>query len=343
MPTPSYGAGPVRIADAIVPSVFRGYMEVNTAQINAFFNTGVLSPDAKLAGELAGGGRTFNVPFWNDLDDAESAPASDDPALDGTPGKLTSGQDVARRQIRTRGWSTADLTRELAGSDPAKRIGDRVSEYWSRQFDDICISTLRGVFAANIAQDAGDMVKDVGTDAVGAPAAAELIGAESIMDAAQTLGDQKRSLSTIVMHSVVQTRLAKLDLIDFRPDSTGKIWTPYYLDYKVIISDKVPAIAGTNRIKYHNYLLGNGCLGWAESPLPNGVAVDRDESRGNGMGIEELWTRRQFAIHPYGIKWTDTAVAGAFPTNAELATATNWDRVYPERKQIHMALLITNG
>jgi hypothetical protein len=28
---------------------------------------------------------------------------------------------------------------------------------------------------------------------------------------------------------------------------------------------------------------------------------------------------------------------------AELRLAANWDRVYPERKQIPLALLITNG
>jgi hypothetical protein len=343
MPTPSYGAGPVKIVDTVVPEVFRSYMEVNTMQINAFFDTGVLNPDAQLARNLAGGGRTFNVPFWNDLDDTESAPASDDPALDGVPGKVTSGKDVAARQVRTRGWSTADLTRELAGSDPAKHIGDRVSAYWSRQFDDIVIATLRGVFASNITNNAGDMVKDVGTDAVGAPAAAELISAENIMDAAQTMGDAKTALKVIVMHSVVNTRLSKLDLIDFRPDSTGSIMVPHYLDYRVVVSDKVPAIAGTNRIKYHNYLLGSNCLAWAEDALPNGVETDRDASKGNGMGIEELWTRRQFAIHPYGIKWLDASTALEFPTNAELAMTANWLRVYPERKQIRMALLITNG
>jgi hypothetical protein len=48
-------------------------------------------------------------------------------------------------------------------------------------------------------------------------------------------------------------------------------------------------------------------------------------------------------MHPYGIKWTDTSVGGEFPTVAELRLAANWDRVYPERKQIPLALLITNG
>lgn len=334
---------PTRISDTVVPEVFGSYMSKNTMQQMAFYQTGVMRNDSDLAAKLAGGGRTFNVPFWKDLDDAESDTASDDPDSRATPGKLTSGTDVAARQIRTRGWSSANLAAELAGSDPMKHISGRVGDYWGRQMDDVAIASARGVFADNVANDAGDMVNDDSTDAVGAPSAGELFNAEGVMDTAQTMGDAKRVLSLIVMHSVVHTRLAKNDLITFRPDSEGKSWHSYYQDFRVHVSDRVPAIAGTNRIRYHTYLFGPNAFGWAESPVDKPVEVESDPAAGDGMGVETLWTRRQFAIHPYGIKWTDNSVGGEFPTNAELRLAVNWDRVYSERKQIPMALYITNG
>lgn len=335
---------PVRIADTIVPEVFDNYMFKNTMQTSVFYGTGVLRSDANLASKLAGGGRTFNVPFWKDLDDTESDTASDDPDSFATPGKLTSGTDIARRQIRTRGWSTANLTQELAGSDPMQRISNRVGGYWGRQLDDVAIASVRGVFADNAANDAGDMINDDSTDAVGAPSAAELFNAEGLMDAAQTMGDAKQSLKLLVMHSVVHTRLAKNDLIDFRPDSQqANSWHSYFGDYRVHVSDRTTAIAGVNRIRYHTYLFGADAIGWAESPVDKPVEVHSQPDAGDGMGVETLWTRRQFAIHPYGIKWTDNTVAAEFPTNAELRLAANWDRVYAERKQIPMALYITNG
>lgn len=331
-----------RISDVVVPEVFNSYMVKNTVQTMAFYQTGVLRPDADLGAKLAGGGRTFNVPFWRDLDDTESDTASDDPDSHASPSPITTGKDVALRQVRTKGWTTANLTAELAGADPMARITGRVGDYWARQFDRIAIATARGVFADNIANDGGDMVKDFSV--ASAPATANLIAAESVMDAAQTMGDEKQALKLVVMHSVVNTRLSKLDLIDFRPDSTGKVWVPYYLGYRVHVSDNVPAIpTGQGAVRYHTYLFGSDVFGWAEHDVAKPVEVESDASAGDGMGVETLWTRRQFAIHPYGIKWTDNAVAGEFPTNAELALATNWDRVYPERKQIPMALLITNG
>jgi hypothetical protein len=333
----------VRLSDAIEPTIFSQYSSVETMQKSAFYGSGALRSDADLASKLAGGGRTFNVPFWKDLDDSEPDAASDDPNSHAVPSKLTSGTDIARRIIWTKGWSTAHLVQELAGSDPMRRIAERVGAYWARRLDDAAIAVLRGVFADNIANDAGDMVEDISSDSAAAITSAERISPEAVMDAAQTMGDAKSALKLLVIHSEVGTRLAKNDLIDFIPDSNGKLTVPTYLGYRVYESDKVPAIAGTNRIRYWNFLIGMDALGWAESPVARPVSVEQDESAGDGMGVETLWTRRQFAMHPYGIKWTDTSVGGEFPTVAELRLAANWDRVYSERKQIPLALLITNG
>lgn len=332
-----------RLSDAIVPEIFFNYIVKDTKQKMAFYQTGVLREDGDLANKLSGGGRTFNVPFWKDLDDTESDVASDDPTSFATPGKLGSGQDVARRIIRTRGWSTANLVAELAGSDPMKRISNRVSAYWARQFDDIALATLRGAIADNIANHQGDMVNDISTDDPGPVAPTNLFSAEAMLDTAQTMGDAKEELKLVVMHSVVQNRMAKNDLIDFRPDSEGKVLVPYFMDYRVHVSDRTTVVQGDNQVMYHSYLLGADTLGWAESAVAKPVETKNEPGAADGMGVEELWTRRQIVCHPYGIKFTDTSVVGEFPTNAELRLAANWSRVYPERKQIPISVLISNG
>lgn len=332
-----------RLSDAIIPEVFFDYMLKETPYKSALMGAGVLGQAPELSSKLSGGGRTFTMPFWNDLDDTESDIASDDPASDATPGSISSSQDVAIRQVRTRGWSTANLVRELAGDDPMKRIAARTAAYWGRQFDKIAVSTIKGVFADNIANDSGDMVNTIATDSADAVTSAELFSADAVIDTAQTMGDHKDKLAVIGMHSVVHSRLAKQQLIDYRMDAEGKMWWPYFMDYRVHVSDEYPAIAGTNRTTYWTVLYGAGALAFTESPVAKPVAVDTDESAADGMGIEELWTRRQFALHPWGIKWTDSSVAAEFPSNAELELAANWDRVYTSRKQIPMALLRTNG
>lgn len=332
-----------RISDVIVPEVFLPYMMKETKTKSAIFQSGILRSDPSMSSFLSSGGRTTNVPFWKDLADDESNVANDDPDTDAVAKKITTGKDIAARQVRTQGWSSARLAAELAGDDPMQAIASRVSNYWIRQFQTILVSTLHGVYLDNVANDSSDMVNDIGTDGAGSATAAELVSADAILDTRQTMGDAMSDLRTIIMHSVVYTRLSKQNLIDFIPDSEGRVNFPTYLGYNVIVDDGVKKISGTNRTKYVTYLLGSDAICFNEVPPANAVAVDTDESKANGMGVDELWTRRQFVLHPYGIKWADSSVSGEFPTNAELALATNWDRVYAERKQIPISFLLTNG
>lgn len=332
-----------RLSDVVVPVHFTHYMMTESKEKSAIFQSGILRQDGNMTKFLMGGGRTAQVPFWKDLDSDESNIASDDPASDASPKKITAGKDIAVRHVRTQGWSSTQLSSVLAGDDPIRRVRERVGEYWNRQFQKVLVSSLRGVFEDNIANDSSDMVVSIGTDAAGSATDAELISAEAIIDTAQTMGDAASDLKTIVMHSAPYARLQKNNLIDFIPDSEGHVNFPTYLGYNVIVDDGCPAIAGTNRTMYWTFLIGADALCWDEQPVERATEVDADASAADGMGVEELWTRRQFVLHPYGVKWTDASVAGNSPTLAELADAGNWDRVYAERKQIPLALLQTNG
>lgn len=335
-----------RLSDVVVPQVFNRYMVKDTMEESRIFQSGILRTDPSLSAFLAGGGLTVNVPFWKDLDDTEPGIANDDPASIATPGKIGTGQEVAIRNVRTRAWQSAKLVAELAGSDPMARIRSRVSKYWSRAFERHLISDLVGVFADNAANDGGDMRVVIGADAVGAPSAANLVSAEAILDTKQTMGDQADGLDMLIMHSVVYTRLQKNNLIDFIPDSEGRVRFPTYLGYRVVTDDSVRVVQGTTntaRFLYSTYLVGTGAIAWGESSVDTPVAVERQELQGNGMGVETLVTRRQYIMHPYGFKWTDASRAGNFPTNAECQNAANWDRVAPERKMIPLAELVTNG
>jgi len=171
------------------------------------------------------------------------------------------------------------------------------------------------------------------------------MSAFAILEAKQTMGDRASGLRIIIMHSRVYTNLQAQNLITFVPNSQGVIEFPTYLGYRVVVTDNVPvADAGGGNLHYTSYLCGEGILGWGESPPAKPVAVERDEMQGNGSGIETLITRRQYALHPYGFHWTGSSVAADFPSDPELATAGNWDRVFPERKQIAFAAIKTlNG
>jgi len=221
-------------------------------------------------------------------------------------------------------------------------IGNLIAPWWARQYDTFAIQTALGLEADNVANHSSDMVHDVATDAAGAPAAAELFTVSNFVDAKATMGDAGGALGVVVMHSIVYYNLLKNEEIDFIPDSETKGEIPTYMGTRVIVSDACPAVVGSNRTTYTSYLYGAGSIAFGTAPAKNPLAFEREELQGNGGGVESLISRQQFAIHPYGFAWANGSVAGDSPTNAELALAANWNRVF-DRKNVNIAILKTNG
>ena len=339
-----------RLSDVITPEVypmFERQSTIETTRKSAIFQSGLVETDKDLSKKVAGGGETFNVPFYNDLDRTESDIGNDDPNDEATPDKITTGKDVARRQFRTKGWSSMRLTKALSGDDPMRAIQSLTGKYWADDLDNIALAHLQGIVADNVANDNSDMVHDISSDdplAPGeVPADNELISADAILDARQKMGDAADIGWVMIMSSQLCTRLKKQNLIEYIPNSEGKIKFQTYLGDQVWVSDEATVVQGVNRPKHYVYIAKPGLLKYGPAPADMPVEVDSHPRQGKGAGAQEIWMRKQFCLHVPGIKWTDASVAGNFPTNAELADAVNHDRVYQERKQIPLTCLISNG
>ena len=328
----------VQISNVVVPEVFTAYMLKETMEKAGVFTSGLVVPDSFMAGLLAGGGRLFQHPFWADLDNTGSVVADDDPAHVITPLNLAATKMQFIRQFRTQAWSTANLAGELAGDNPMARIVSRVSAYWAREFNRLTISTLNGIINDNIANDSGDMVFSSGVG-VGGLTPTDGITAEAILETKQTMGDAAESLRILVMHSRIYTNLQQQQLIVFIPNARGEISIPTYLGYHVVVSDTVPVDTGV----YTTYLCAPGVVGYAEKPPLKPVETYSLPLTGYGAGTESLVTRRQFSLHPYGWNFTDADTAVEFPSTTELEAAANWDRKYPERKQVPIAVLLSTA
>lgn len=346
-----------RIADVIVPENYAQYQIEDTKEKAEFMTSGLCSDDPSLAAFVSGGGVTTNLPFWRDLPNGSGAGiASDDPDVKATTDKVQAGKQVAIRNYRTKSWSAANLTSELAGSDPMQRIMSRTNAWWNREFQRAIVSCLDGVMLDNIANDNGDMVLDkaLSTSSGVSTAVGEdnLISPEAILDTEQTLGDAKEDLSIMIVHSVIENRLRKQNLIEFKQASETDVDVgkrAYLGKYRIIVDDGAKTVATTisgsvARVRYTTIFAAPGSLKWHETAAPKAVEPYSRPEGGNGAGIEELWTRRQFVVHPYGFAFTgQSAIVDDFPTNAEYGTASNWNRVAAERKQVPMAFLLTNG
>jgi len=335
----------VRLSDVIVPEVFNAYMLVETMVKAGVFRSGIVAANADLSAKLAAGGTTFQTPVWTDLADTGSSVATDNPADVITPDKMTAFKMQSRRMFRTKAWAAMDLVSELAGDKPMQRIVSRVSEWWARDFNAQAIAVLNGVINANIANNSADMVYSCGVGVSGSAPTAGL-NAVSILEAKQTMGERADMLRTLMVHSRTYTNLQEQNLITFIPNARGEVSIPTYLGYELVVVDTLPvtAIPSSSDYSYTSYLSAPGILAFGESAPAVPVETFRQPWVGMGSGDETLYTRRQFSFHPLGHNWKEASVAGSFPTNAELATAGNWERKFPERKQVpFVAIRSKNG
>jgi hypothetical protein len=338
-----------QISDVYVPEVYSSYTAVNGPEKTVFFDSGIAVANPALAGMFSDGGRIAELPFWKDLDASDEPNyGTDDPTDIAVPAKVTTGTQVARMASLNQGYSSADMTGELAGSDPMQQVRNRFGTYWMRQWQRRTIASLQGVIADNVANDDGDMVNNVAGATNADVATGTLFGREVFTAAAFTSGDHYDDYAVFAVHSVVAKRMVDNNDIDFLADSNGQLTIPSFLGRRLIVDDTLPmtAAAGTGgtdaAATYTSYLFGTGLIGYGERSPKVPVELDREAAQGNGAGVETLWERKSWVIHPFGTAFTNTTLTDGNATLAQLRLAANWDRVI-DRKLVPLSAIVTNG
>jgi hypothetical protein len=332
----------VQIADIYNPLVFSAAEQEAQIELNAFLASGVMVEDPRLTAMATTGGNIGELPFFKPLGTQEPNYSNDVTGDSSTPNKITTAIMKYRLASQNQSWSTMDLAVDLALADPVQAITNRIGSYWATTNERRLIQSTMGILADNVANDSGDMVVNIATDAAGAATDAELVGNDVILDAQQTAGDHQAGFSAIAMHSVVYNRLRKQQLIDFIRDADNNTLFQMYGNLRVIVDDSLSAVAGVNRITYTTVIFGNGAVAAGMGRTSNPSELDRSPEKGNGGGQSDLYSRRADIIHPLGFEFTSSSVAGQSATLAELATAANWNRVW-ERKSVPVCFLQTNG
>lgn len=311
-----------RIADVIQPSVFTDYIIQRTMELSVLIQSGIAQNDTQFDELASGPSKLIHLPYWQDLT------GDDDVMLDSgniTPGNIEAEEDVARKLARVKAFGANGLSAYLSGDDPMAAIGNLFAQYWARRYQQMLLSTLKGIFSSSsMSQKVLDITE----------ADDPLLSGKTFLDATQLMGDAKELLTGVMMHSAVETYLAKEDLIEYIPQSEGKARIPYFLGKRVVVDDSVPyddtAKEGTM------YLFGQGAIAWGNGAHPN---IQETELVRNGLaysGEDVLVNRKISILHPRGVKWTETDIskeadsgtALPFPTNKALEKGANWSLVY---------------
>ncbi len=304
---------PTKIADVVVPTLFNPYVIEQTTLVNAFFQSGIVAN----VGELnfgQRGGLLLQMPYWKQVGERAQL-LDDDYNLEVK--KIQTAQDTAVQHARALVYGATDLAGTLAGSDPMAVIGGMLANNWSKEFNLILLSTLRGAMA--VATDNTYDISAVAGDAGN-------ISGLTFIDAVQKLGDHKDDVVGIAMHSAVEAQLAKNDMIDTVRDSDGNIVMKSFMSKRVIVDDAMAALSGDI---YETYIFGSGAIGYAEG-APK-VATETERNALVNGGQEYIVSRRHFVLHPRGIAWTPTVYDSptkTTPSDTELANSSNWTQKY---------------
>ena len=305
--------------DVIIPQVYSDYVVEKTAELSAFYQSGVAVADPVIAAKANGGGNFVNLPFFNDWS------GNDETITDTTDlplNAVTAGDDVAVKIFRGNALANVDIVTLLAGANPLQAVGNLAASYWARKEQAAMISVLQGAFT-------GPLASSHVLDITGLSGTANKLSAGAVLDAKQLLGDNADYLSAIVMHSAKFTDLQKQQLITFVTPAGAPVGFNTYLGYRVIVDDMMPVSSGN----YTSYILAQGAVVHQELTVPNPI----EQQRLGTQSKDILITRSGFITHLRGVKWNNTT---SNPTNAQLADGTHWTQVY-QNKQIRAVALIS--
>ncbi|HBX1184357.1 TPA: hypothetical protein MGM46_004487 [Salmonella enterica] len=330
--------------------VLASYMTEDPVEKTAFFDSGILTP-TPYAAEIANGPSNIaNLPFWKAIDTSIEPNYSNDVYQDiATPRAIQTGEMMARVAYLNEGFGQADLAVELTSQNPLQSVASRLDNFWQRQAQRRLIATALGLYNNNVAaadayHEQNDMVVDV--------SATLGFDAGAFIDATQTMGDALMGnggevLGAIAMHSFVYAQARKAQLIDFIRDAENNTMFATYQGYRVIVDDSMTVVGQGTQRKFISIIFGRGAIGYGEGSPETPLAYEREESRGNGGGVETLWTRKTWLLHPFGYSFTSAVITGngteTIARSAswqDLANATNWNRVV-DRKHVPIAFLVT--
>lgn len=275
--------------------------EAYNAGTNPFRAAGVLTSSPLISRSLTDGeGIRTEVQVWNDIEYVESNISNDDPEDHATPLKMDTKDWSAVRRHANVGVSGMNLVQDFTAIDPLAALSARVANY--RNTDEVThmFAVLSGLIAADATAKKFTYEMDEEFDIV------------QVLKALQSAkGDNAQVIKTVGVSSANYLKLQLAGLVVKSTDA--KTQYGQVADRNLVVDDRF----GANVLG-----LGDGLFHYGSAPQSRkSVAVQSDESAGNGSGQETIWFRWKSIVHPMGFDYTGTFAAKGGPSFTELKAA----------------------
>lgn len=300
-----------RITDLIIPQVVAEVASAVIVDKTAIVRSGVATGDYNNV-DITSGGHFIRVPFWNSLDGQDEV-IQEGQSL--TPDKITQAEDIGVICHRGKAWSASELARIVSGHDITKAIGEQLGLFWAKRYDEALISVLKGALPSSHILDVTATTNPN-------------MSIQNLIDAMNLIGDNANEFTTIIMHSKVYADLLKNNLVQFGQSTLSNVILergdiPTVLGRRIIVSDSVPVENTATGKVYTTYIAQNGAM-YLGFQAELKVETDRDILAKEDYISSDV----HFCPHLRGVKWNTTTTN---PTNQQLAAASNWQKVYPDK------------
>lgn len=335
---------PTTLSDVLKPTPVSEYVAAALPDLVSFMSSGAATMELTALASM--GGNTMTLRHF--AEDTTAPVLDDGSAADGAVVASYADVAVVTRRRRNRAIDSA-IRGALGRNDPDavnREVGRQSAYFWAKAIEKSLVSIVAAVADASSGVLRSTHRHTIGTAAATTAANASL---NAIIDTALLQGDNMEKLALLIVPSKVWADLKKEQgaKIDYQiitgPDGASIVdengvpmRARFYDGKRVIISDQVPTYTATSKV-YRTILCkpGTFALGF-QKDLETRPFFDGTKNS------DVIVQSAAYAAHLPGVKWTGTAGSIAGPTDAELATATNWSKVATNDKEIGLAILESN-
>jgi hypothetical protein len=333
--TPNWGS--TFLGDLINNERFKAAVYQEIYNQFAFTASGIIAPDSAI--DVSEGGVSVTLPMVLPFEPFEEVIQSNDTWGESGGGYLTPQKVNARTQIfpvMHRGFLVgADKLAKLgSGIDPLGAAAQYLGAGLASHKSTTLITMLAGLFASG-----GPLVPNllnVSRTGAGTSAEANFLTASNVVRAKNKLGERKRSLKKIAMHSDVHSYLEQIGMLTYASTNIAlggvvilgaggvniqNTDVAYFAGMQVVIDDRLaPTIDATNGDKYPVYLFADGAVRMGtQEPLNIDYGYNMESKQ--YMMSPDI----HYSLGIYGLTYAGTLGS---PNNTNLGTAANWQLAY---------------
>lgn len=326
------------------PEEFSRYMTENPTWNDRILASGVLVQDNTIMDLIGEKGNVATLPFYKPIDEQDSQALNNDGLTDNTPTEITGSKQTCMLIQRMKAWQSQDFTKELTGADPMTHVANSVAGFYKQTRTRDLMSTVEGVLSLSGMEN---HITDLSASGDSATDANKIDDTTLIFAQQKALGDSDDKLGLLVMHSYIYAKYKAMGLVDYNKYTIAnavekEVTLPKIGGFIPIVTDRFTVDTTKPTLPvYKTFMIGSGSiLTCDKTNYENPYYTDYDPEK--KAGIQKLYTKQGYVLHPNGFSIKADKIAKESPTVAELGDKAKWSLAFNE-KNIRMGMIKSNG